>query len=138
MNCEVPEYMEDPSSEDEVTFLLRLRPSPTPPIRRRRLSGSYKPSISVINNGSSIGGWDVCIESGESAAPIVPPRKSSQNLTRKNSIDRKYLTNAAEQSESFAPPLPPRLQPSAPPPEQEERIQIYANPRYSFRWVILG
>lgn len=138
MDGEVPEYMEDSCLEDEVTFLLRLRPSPTPPIRRRRLSGSYKPTISVINNGSSMGGWDVCIESGEGVAPMVPPRKSSQNLTRKSDIGRKHLINATEQNKTFAPPLPPRLQPSAPPPEQEERVQIYANPRYSFRWVVLG
>lgn len=48
------------TEDDEVTFLLKLRPSPTPPARKRRSSG----------------GWDVLIERSV-APPSVPPRKSS-------------------------------------------------------------
>lgn len=60
--------------DDEVTFLLRLKPSPTPPTRRRK---------SVLDNSAQQTvpkGWDVVIErrdfNGESKEkpPVLTPK----------------------------------------------------------------
>lgn len=39
---------EDEETEDEVTFLLRLRPTPSPPARRRRHSVDCRPTSQVL------------------------------------------------------------------------------------------
>lgn len=56
--------------DDEVTFLLKLRPSPTPPTRKRRSSG----------------GWDVSIERNVVVPPSVPPRKSSVTYVKSHQL----------------------------------------------------
>lgn len=61
--------MEDTGEDDEVTFLLKLRPSPTPPTRKRRSSG----------------GWDVSIERSV-VPPCVPPRKSSVTFVKNHQM----------------------------------------------------
>lgn len=63
--------MDTEDGDEEVTFLLRLKPAPTPPVRRRR---------PLEDRQTVPKGWDVVIE-------------------------------------REPPPVPPRVQPSAPPPE---------------------
>lgn len=77
----------DEIEDDEVTFLLKLRPSPTPPARKRRSSG----------------GWDISIERSV-VPPNVPPRKSSVTYVKNHQLHQMQ-----------SPPPPP--QPSAPPHE---------------------
>lgn len=56
------------TEEDEVTFLLKLRPSPIPPARKRRS-----------------GGWDISIERSV-VPPSVPPRKSSVTYVKNHQL----------------------------------------------------
>lgn len=56
------------TEDDEVTFLLKLRPSPTPPARKRRS-----------------GGWDISIERNV-VPPVVPPRKSSVTYVKSHQM----------------------------------------------------
>ncbi|KAK5643698.1 hypothetical protein RI129_007543 [Pyrocoelia pectoralis] len=57
---------------DEITFLLRLRPSPTPPARRRRQSTGFK---ATIPNTVPANRWDITIERRETLTPPpIPPR----------------------------------------------------------------
>lgn len=59
--------------DDEIMFLLRLRPAPTPPLRKRRQSIEVKP-IATFPTSS---GWDVIIEKrGDSSPspPSLPPK----------------------------------------------------------------
>ncbi|GJQ65125.1 hypothetical protein Trydic_g7269 [Trypoxylus dichotomus] len=51
------------TSEDEVTFLLRLRPSPPP--RQRRYSLDYKSRATGKQYCASPTGWDITIEHNE-------------------------------------------------------------------------
>lgn len=58
-------------AEDEVTFLLRLRPTPSPPTRRRRHSVDCRP----ISQGKDQVNWDVIIQRRDvSPPPPIPPR----------------------------------------------------------------
>ncbi|KAH0817366.1 hypothetical protein GEV33_005425 [Tenebrio molitor] len=84
--------------DDEVTFLLRLKPAPTPPTRRRRLNDD-KQTVPK--------GWDVVIERRDAASP------QSANG-------------------DAPPPLPPRLQPSAPPPEILDDVHWHPKPYYPY------
>jgi hypothetical protein len=84
--------------DDEVTFLLRLKPAPTPPTRRRRPNDD-KQTVPK--------GWDVVIERRDAASP------QSANG-------------------DAPPPLPPRLQPSAPPPEILDDVHWHPKPYYPY------
>lgn len=60
----------DSETEDEVTFLLRLRPTTSPPARRRRHSVDCRP-VSQTSRGDS--GWDVVIQRHDVTSPSSPP-----------------------------------------------------------------
>ncbi|XP_050300674.1 uncharacterized protein LOC126739163 [Anthonomus grandis grandis] len=83
--------------EDEVTFLLRFKPAPTPPTRRRK--NLLPPTGTAI---STPNGWDVVIEKKDSPSRSVC---SSPVRQRRSSV------------EECPPPVPPRFKPSAPPQE---------------------
>lgn len=118
------------SDEDEVTFLLRLKPSPSPPVRRKRHSVETKK------------GWDVIIERRNELSPIISPTPSSASPTltnnrfsydvnrlqtqsefNENSLNinnsRRHVKEFANNNNSRDPPpfLPTKFQPSAPPEE---------------------
>lgn len=82
---------------DEVTFLLRLKPTavaPTPPIRRRHLENNNSNSNNY--NRGVPKGWDVVVETPPS------PRLGYRRLSC---------------CETPPPPVPPRIIPTAPPQE---------------------
>lgn len=67
------EISSDVQKSDEVTFLLRLRP--TPPLRRKRCSDDIKPNVSLHTTTPK--GWDVVIEQKEiddKKPPLSPLR----------------------------------------------------------------
>lgn len=67
---------------DEVTFLLRLKP--TPPLRRKRYTTDIKPNVSV--HSTTPKGWDVIIEQKEiddkkpPLSPLLRTRRLSHQL----------------------------------------------------------
>ncbi|XP_074037659.1 liprin-beta 1 isoform X4 [Leptinotarsa decemlineata] len=109
--------------EDEVTFLLRFKPAPTPPVRRK--------NNSLPKNAPK--GWDVLIERKEPPSPPLTPPVSSR--IRRFSLDSRRNTSfsSSRQFESVkdsvpAPPLPPKYLPSAPPQDLVENLHWYPKP----------
>lgn len=96
MSREIEELNDVSVEDDEITFLLRLKPSPTPPVRKRRSSLNCRTNGNIQSCNLS-SGWDVIIEKQERSSPTPPP-------------------------------LPPRLQPSAPPEEIIERCSWSSRP----------
>ncbi|KAL3267263.1 hypothetical protein HHI36_011396 [Cryptolaemus montrouzieri] len=137
--------------EDEVTFLLRLKPSLTPPIRRK---------FRDTDNSNVSRKWDIKIEHHNSdiesigshqSSPVIGRRRYSNDKPceqefMENRMDTDFSRNAVytnvsppmtrrlvSDGKSYylnhePPPLPPRWQPSAPP--QEEDVHMYPKPHF--------
>ncbi|CAG9762446.1 unnamed protein product [Ceutorhynchus assimilis] len=109
------------SEEEEVTFLLRLKPSPTPPTRRRK--NIIQPQANVITTPK---GWDVVIERRDPEISCANSSSSCSSPVKQQrfSFDKKNRRECAQQDEKnkeeIPPPIPPRFKPSAPPPEPIE------------------
>lgn len=108
--------------EDEVTFLLRLKPAPTPPIRKK---------VKSIESPSRK--WDIMIEQHHSDiessssyhnSPIFGrrfPYGRNDDQNSSPSMNRRFGSNDLYANHG-TPPLPPRWQPSAPPSEDESHV----------------
>ncbi|KAG5888267.1 hypothetical protein JTB14_025187 [Gonioctena quinquepunctata] len=113
------------SDEDEVTFLLRLKPTPTPPVRRKNARSTPQ---------SAPKGWDVVIERKDLPSPPLSPPVSSR--IRRFSLDSKRNGNSLPSRqfesirESSTPPLPPKYLPSAPPQDLVENLNWYPKPYF--------
>ncbi|XP_045479738.1 uncharacterized protein LOC123684496 [Harmonia axyridis] len=102
--------------EDEVTFLLRLKPTPTPPIRKK-----------INSYDTTSRKWDIIIEHHSSDVESTSSRHNSPVFSRRGLQDDQSLSPSmnrrSQQNEIYSnsrpPPLPPRWQPSAPPSEDE-------------------
>lgn len=118
-------YQDPPQSssdEEEITFLLRLKPAPTPPIRRRKNVATPPSSIAATPKG-----WDVVIERRDrDVSNSNPPSISSSPVRqRRFSFDSKSENRGSYQDrtkEDDPPPIPPRFKPSAPPHESIENF----------------
>lgn len=78
--------MDDDEKNDEVTFLLRLRP--TPPLRRKRCSDiDIKPNVSVHTTAPK--GWDVVIEQKK-----IDDKKPSLSSLRSRRLSHDYQNEA--------------------------------------------
>ncbi|KAF7265500.1 hypothetical protein GWI33_021074 [Rhynchophorus ferrugineus] len=120
------------SEEDEVTFLLRLKPAPTPPVRRRK---------NVVTPTTTPKGWDVVIERKErdvssptsSSVCSSPVRRKRFSYDGRNGTRGSLVVSGDERNcrgtpvmfeprpdvskREEPPPIPARYRPSAPPPE---------------------
>ncbi|KAF5289355.1 hypothetical protein FQR65_LT11866 [Abscondita terminalis] len=82
--------LDENAIDDEITFLLRLRPSPTPPVRKCR-SVDFKRNNCGITNG-----WDVMIERREvitPSPPPVPPRRTDINSLQPSAPPQEVVEN---------------------------------------------
>ncbi|XP_049825981.1 liprin-beta-1 isoform X4 [Aethina tumida] len=108
-------------SEDEVTFLLRFKPSPVPPHRRKRFSADchhIEKSPQTTRKNDVPKGWDVVVERRNT------PDSSPQFLRRFS------LGQLGQQNDEAPPPLPPKYMPSAPPQEIVEDLNWHPKPYF--------
>lgn len=120
MDCSDASSNSTSEEEDEVTFLLRLKPTPTPPIRRKFQQSTHQHSIK---------GWDVVVEKRDfPPPPFVPPAPPM----RRYSLDAKRGSNTFTNTNTDleTPPLPPKYLPSAPPQDLVENLHWYPKPYY--------
>lgn len=68
----------DSEDEEEVTFLLRLRPTPSPPSRRRRHSIECRPTPQTKEN------WDVVVQRKDVPSPVLNRRKIPSPVQKRN------------------------------------------------------
>lgn len=116
-----------------MTFLLRLKPAPTPPIRRKRSEHVRTSTITTTPKG-----WDVVIEKRGSSSPTVPKRASplsSPLRSRRFSLDFKRANDLPPRQfdavkEPQPPVLPLKYLPSAPPQDLVEHLSWYPKPYY--------
>lgn len=109
---------EDHFTEDEITFLLKLRPSPTPPVRRNRLS--------VDLRSSQVNGWDVVVERQEATALHKPSAPPQEMMDFSPYYRESYFNSRYQQELYFVPPnldsfYPPKPLPRKTKPDPEQR-----------------
>lgn len=103
-------------TEDDITFLLRLRPAPTPPLRRRRQSIEVKP----ICTTPASNGWDVIIQRKHDSSPSPPPLPSKyQPSAPPQELDTNYHW--------FPKPYYPQTSPGVPTMDCEFGSRSYLN-----------